>query len=210
MNLDDPIPELSKAIRLHRQLATEARAEFQAALPVLAEILSHDSGLSAKVEKLERILNSIWNAEHSKNPFPAAEVAQSALAVVTGQSAKVATLLQSCWNGELCDNLAGLDAKVVQAVLAMITLRAFADPARADYKSALPILRETLAHRSGQSDKVERILQSIMDGELCDALSGLVPDAAQCVLAMIGIRAHLGGDADDLLRPLLNPKEGQP
>ena len=61
--------------------------------------------------------------------------------------------------------------------------------------------------RSGQSAKVERILQSIWGGELCDTLSGLDPNVAQSVLAMITLRAQLGGDADALLRPLLNRKE---
>ncbi len=104
MNLDDPIAEISKAIRAHRQLAHQAKADLEAALPVLTEALGHQSG----------------------------------------QSAKVAAVLQSCWNGELCDHLAGLDAKV-----------------------------------------------------------------AKSVVAMIAARAHCGGDADSLLRPLLNRKEGQ-
>lgn len=104
MNLDDPIAEISKAIRAHRQLAAEAKADLQAALPVLTETLSHQSG----------------------------------------QSAKVAAVLQSCWNGELCDNFASLDAKVAKAVI-----------------------------------------------------------------VMIAARAHCGGDADSLLRPLLNRKEGR-
>lgn len=45
-------------------------------------------------------------------------------ALVSGQSAKVVTLLGSCWSGELCDNLASLDPKVVDAIIAMIAARA--------------------------------------------------------------------------------------
>jgi hypothetical protein len=100
-------------------------------------------------------------------------------------------------------------AKVAKAVLAMVTLRRFADPAQADYKPALPVLRETLAHRSGQSTKVVAILQSVWDGELCANLSGLDSTVAQSVLAMITARAYLSGDADPLLRPLINRKESR-
>ncbi len=94
MNLDDtnPIAEITKAVRLHRQLAEKSIADFETALPVLKETLAHQSG----------------------------------------QSAKVAALLQSAWNGELCDNLASLDSKVAKAVIAMIAARAYlggdADP----------------------------------------------------------------------------------
>lgn len=86
MNLDDtnPIAEITKAVRFHRQLADQAKADLQAALPVLTEILSHQSG----------------------------------------KSAKVAAILQSVWNGELCDNFACLDTKVAKAVVAMMAARA--------------------------------------------------------------------------------------
>lgn len=79
------IAEIAKAVRLHRQLAVESKADLQAALPVLSETLSHHSG----------------------------------------QSAKVAAILQSVWAGELSDNLAGLDGRVAQAVIAMIAARAY-------------------------------------------------------------------------------------
>ena len=87
MNLDDdinPIAEITKAVRLSRQLADQAKADLQAALPVLADTLAHQSG----------------------------------------QSAKVAAVLQSVWNGELSDNLASLDSKVAKAVIVMIAARA--------------------------------------------------------------------------------------
>lgn len=86
MNLDDinPIAEITKAIRLHRQLADQARADFQAALPILTKALSHNSG----------------------------------------QSARVAAVLQSLWNGELCDNLCGLDTQIAHALVAAIATRA--------------------------------------------------------------------------------------
>lgn len=78
----------------------------------------------------------------------------------------------------------------------------------AHLNDALPVLNETLAHHSGQSAKVAAILQSVWNGEMEDNLAGLDTRIAQAVIAMIAARAHLGGDADPLLAPLLNRKEG--
>lgn len=172
MNLDipgdDPIAELTKAVRLHRQLADQAKADLETALPVLNETLSHSSG----------------------------------------QSAKVAVILQSVWNGELCDNLAGLDTKVAQAVISLIAARAhLSAETAADFHSTVPLLKETVAHRSGQSAKVAALLQSVVEGELNNALDGLDSKVASGVVAMVTARAYLSGDADDILRPLLR-KEG--
>ena len=173
MNLDspgdDPIAQISKAIRLHRQLADQAKADLKTALPVLTESLSRQSK----------------------------------------QSARVAAVLQSCWNGELCDNLAGLDVKVAQAVIAILAARAHLGcEFDAGLKSAVPVLKETVAHHSGQSAKVAAILTSIVDGELDDALPNLDSKVAHGVVAMVAVRAYLSGDADSLLRPLINRKEG--
>ena len=170
MNLDDPIAELSKAIRTHRKLAEQAKADLNAALPVLTETLSHESA----------------------------------------QSAKVAVILQSVWNGELCDNLASLDTKVAKAVIGLIAARAhLSSETAADFQSAVPFLKETVAHRSGQSSKVAAILTSVVDGELDNALDGLDSKVAHGVVAMVAARAYLSGDADSLLRPLINRKEGR-
>ena len=42
----------------------------------------------------------------------------------SGQSAKVEAILWSCWNGHLCDALAGLDANLAEAAVAMVAARA--------------------------------------------------------------------------------------
>lgn len=84
----DPISELAAAIALGRQLATQARANLEAATPILIDALRHHSGQSAK---LARILWSLWNDEHTVN---------------------------------LCDSLAGLDAKLARAAVALIAARA--------------------------------------------------------------------------------------
>ena len=172
MNLDDtnPIAEIIKAVRLHRQLADQAKADLVIALPILTETLSHQSV----------------------------------------QSAKVAVVLKSCWNGVLCDNLASLDTKVAKAVIALIAARAhLSSESVADFHSAAPFLKETVAHRSGQSAKVAAILASVVDGELDNALDGLDPKVAHGVVAMVAARAYLSGDADSLLRSLINRKEGR-
>ena len=43
----------------------------------------------------------------------------------SGQSAKLETILWSTWNGQLSDALAGLDANLAVAAVAMIAARAF-------------------------------------------------------------------------------------
>ncbi len=86
--------------------------------------------------------------------------------------------------------------------------RQLAEKSIADLETALPVLDETLAHHSGRSAKVAALLQSVWNGELCDKLASLDAKVAKAVVAMIALRAHLGGDADSLQRPLLNRKEG--
>ena len=86
--------------------------------------------------------------------------------------------------------------------------RQLAVESKADLKAALPILADTLGHRSGESAKVAAILQSCWNGELCDNLASLDAKVANAIIAAISARAYLGGDADTLLRPLLNRKEG--
>ena len=49
----------------------------------------------------------------------------SAIRHHSGQSRKIETILWSVWGGELCDALAGLDTGLAQAVIAMITARAY-------------------------------------------------------------------------------------
>lgn len=86
--IPDPIAELTAAIALGQQLASQARTDLESVAPVLIAALRHNSGQSAK---LTRILWSLWNDEHQVN---------------------------------LCDALAGLDAHLAQAAVAMISARA--------------------------------------------------------------------------------------
>jgi len=46
-------------------------------------------------------------------------------------------------------------------------------------------------------------LWSCWNGDLCDALAGLDANLAAATVAMIAARAHLGGDADCLLRQII-------
>lgn len=85
----DPIAELTAAVRLGKKLATTARAELEAAVPILVAALRHHSGQSAKVEKL---LWNCWSDTHQVN---------------------------------LCSELAGLDARLAHAAVSMIAARAY-------------------------------------------------------------------------------------
>lgn len=79
--------------------------------------------------------------------------------------------------------------------------------ARADLESAIPLLIQAIRHHSGQSRKIENLLWSCWNDShqvnLCDALAGLDAKIAQAAIAMIAARAHLGGDADELLRQII-------
>lgn len=74
--------------------------------------------------------------------------------------------------------------------------------------AAGPILIRALRTGTGQSEKVSSIIWSAWNGcnqvGLCDALCGLDTDIADAVVSLIAARAHLGGDADDLIRDILN------
>jgi hypothetical protein len=86
--------------------------------------------------------------------------------------------------------------------------RQLADHARAELIAATPILVNSLRNHSGQSQKIKNILWSVWSDEhpvsLCDTLAGLDTDLAVAVLALIAARAHLDGDADELLRTIIN------
>lgn len=60
----DPIAELAAAVRLGRKLASTARADLEAAAPVLINAIRHGSGQSRKIEAL---LWSCWNDDHQVN-----------------------------------------------------------------------------------------------------------------------------------------------
>jgi hypothetical protein len=89
--------------------------------------------------------------------------------------------------------------------------RSRADEARHNLDLHLPILLAAIRTPSGQGAKVRAILKSLWNGEpghneigLCDVLAGLNHELAEAVLAAIAARLFLGGDADSLLRPLLD------
>lgn len=89
-----------------------------------------------------------------------------------------------------------------------------ATQARADLKTATPILVAALRHHSGQSAKIENLLWSLWSDthqiNLCSELAGLDSKLAQAIVAMIAARAHLGGDADELLRTIITQSGSQP
>jgi hypothetical protein len=89
-----------------------------------------------------------------------------------------------------------------------------ANQARADLVEAMPILIEAIRHGSGQSAKLTRILWSCWNDDhsvnLCDSLAGLDARLVQAAVTMIAARAHLGGDADDLLRAIIDGSGTQP
>lgn len=92
--------------------------------------------------------------------------------------------------------------------------RLLAADARAALTAATPSLVAAIRHQSGQSRKVEVLLWSLWNDEhpvsLGDALSGLDSELAVAVLAMIAARAHGGGEADDLLRSIIDQSGSQP
>lgn len=56
----DPLAELAASIQLQRALAKRARADLEAAIPVLISAIRHHSGQSRKIET---ILWSVWGGE---------------------------------------------------------------------------------------------------------------------------------------------------
>jgi hypothetical protein len=84
----DTIADLTAAITLGKKLATQARADLQAAIPILVNAISHRSGQSVK---LERILWSCWNDDHTINLCDAlsgldAKLAQAAVSVIAARA----------------------------------------------------------------------------------------------------------------------------
>ena len=95
--------------------------------------------------------------------------------------------------------MADIRARIMRA-------RALGKKAAADLETALPLLSKVLEARSGQGRKVAAIVRSTWNDEakvnLCDTLAGLDADVAQGVIALISARAHMAGNADELIRPL--------
>lgn len=103
---------------------------------------------------------------------------------------------------------------VAELTAAIKFSRQLATTARADLTAAIPVLIDALRHHSGQSRKIEKLLWSVWSDtyavNLCDCLAGLDARLAQAVIAMITARAHMGGDADDLLRQIITESGSQP
>lgn len=103
----------------------------------------------------------------------------------------------------------------IAELTAAITLgRKLSAQARAELEAATPLLIEAIRHGSGQSEKLERILWSCWNDDhqvnLCDALAGLDSKLAQAAVAMIGARAYLAGDADNILRQIIDQSGSKP
>ena len=100
------------------------------------------------------------------------------------------------------------DPDPIAELTAAVTLgKKLAASSRADLIAATPALIAAIRCGSGQSRKVEKILWSLWNDEhsvsLCDALVGLDAPLAAAVVTMIAARAHMAGDADDLLRRII-------
>ena len=66
----------------------------------------------------------------------------------SGQSLKIERILWAAWNGELCDQLAGLDTDLAQAAVAMIAARAHMTG------NADPLLRKIIVDSGSQAPSV--------------------------------------------------------
>lgn len=81
------------------------------------------------------------------------------------------------------------------------------DPLNIEIELALLVIEEILRDKSIQSTKVANVLKSCWNGELRANLADLDGKVAVAVVVMIAMRARLAGDADSLLRRLLNLPE---
>ena len=107
------------------------------------------------------------------------------------------------------------DLDPIRELTAAVRLgRQLADQARADLTTATPILVAAIRHHSGQSAKIEALLWSLWNDDhqlnLCSELAGLDSKLAQAAVAMIAARTHMAGDADDLLRQIINQSGSEP
>lgn len=86
--------------------------------------------------------------------------------------------------------------------------------AMADLLEATPMLIKAITTGSGQGQRIERLLWSTWSGQhkvgLCDDLTGLDPHLAQSALAMLAARAHMGGDADPLIKTIIEETGTKP
>lgn len=99
------------------------------------------------------------------------------------------------------------DSALAEFFAAQRAARARADQAREQLTAAVPVLVRAIRTGTGQSEKVAAIVWSVWNGDhkvgLCDVLSGLDTDISAAVIALIAARAHMSGNADDLIRRIL-------
>jgi len=101
-----------------------------------------------------------------------------------------------------------------EALCSIRRSRTLADAAGESLKANCSVLVTAIRSGGGQGRRVEELLWSAWNGDyktgLCDSLTGLDSDIAEAVIAMLGARAHMGGDADDLLRKIIENSGSQP
>ena len=92
--------------------------------------------------------------------------------------------------------------------------RTLADAAGESLKANCSVLVTAIRSGGGQGRRVEELLWSAWNGDyktgLCDSLTGLDSAIAEAVIAMLAARAHMGGDADNLLRQLIDASGSEP
>jgi hypothetical protein len=78
-----------------------------------------------------------------------------------------------------------------------------AEEAAQELERHVPTLAAAARTESGQGEKTRQILMSIWNGELCDTLAGLDHDLGEAIIAAISARLFMSGDADKILRPVI-------
>jgi hypothetical protein len=78
-----------------------------------------------------------------------------------------------------------------------------AERAAQELQQHLPTLSAAVGSESGQGAKTRQILRSLWNGELCDTLAGLDHELGEAIIAAISARLFMSGDADNLLRPVI-------
>ena len=100
-----------------------------------------------------------------------------------------------------------------EGALRELLAAAAADKARREQASgparaAVAALANAIAMGSGQGSRIEEVVWSLWNGSnkvgLCDALCGLDGNLQEALLAVIRHRMAAGGDADDVLRAILD------
>lgn len=107
------------------------------------------------------------------------------------------------------------NAEALTALFAAVRRsRQLAGAAKANLEASIATLVRAVQTGSGQGRRIEELLWSCWNGQnktgLCDSLTGLDSAIAEAAIAMLAARAHLGGDADYLLRQIIDQSGSQP